>query len=72
MLKNCHLIKSAKVHEAPVDAAAELADVDHVAVPGHRHLLHHPRARHVSRAYLARGSNCTQLARVLELELRRE
>ena len=51
-----YLVKSAKVHGAPVDATAQLADVDHVAVarsrprprprPGHSHahLLHEARA----------------------------
>lgn len=65
------LIKSAEVHGAPVDAAAQLADVDHVAVAGHAHLLHQLGAHRVTRAKLTRGGNRAQFARVLKLELKR-
>ena len=67
-----YLVKSAEVHGAPVDAAAELADVDHVAVSGHADLLHQLRAHRVTRAQLTRGSYRAQLAHVLKLELKRK
>ena len=67
---NADLIKSAEVHGAPVDAAAELADVDHVAVSGHAHLLHQLGAHRVTRTKLTRGGNRAQFARVLKLELK--
>lgn len=66
------LIKSAEAHCSPVDAAAQLADVHHVAVPGHAHLLHQPGAHPcVTRTKLSRGGYCAQFARVLKLELKK-
>ena len=71
MLIKSDLIKSAEVHGAPVDAAAELADVDHVAMAGHAHLLHQLGAHRVTRAKLTRRSNRAQFARILKLELKK-
>ena len=59
-----HLIKSAKVHGAPVDPAAQLADVDHVAVSSYAHLLHDGRTHRLS------GGCCSHLPCVLQLELK--
>ena len=64
MFKNVHLIKSAKVHGAPVDAAAEFADVDHIAVAGHAHLLHDVGARYLP------GGRGSHLSGVLQLQLK--